>query len=130
MPSSRGSGVLFWLLKVLGNMVHTHLYKQNIHAHEPFKTLSNGIKQWGNLVSMHKGGNLPVTESALIGTVRTAFILGRFVCAVLEFSHCSLPQEGELGRDPGGKAGCSPCRSYLNHPCLVLGVFASVTPAG
>lgn len=111
-------------------MVHTHLYKQNIHAHKPFKTLSNGIKQWGNLVSMHKGGNLPVTESALIGTVRTAFILGRFVCAVLEFSHCSLPQEGELGRDPGGKAGCSPCRSYLNHPCLVLGVFASVTPAG
>lgn len=74
--------------------------------------------------------SLPVTESAFIGTVRTAFILGRSECAVLEFSHCSLPQEGELGRDPGGKAGCSPCRSYLNHPCLVLGVFASVTPAG
>lgn len=73
--------------------------------------------------------SLPVTESALIGTVRTAFVLGRLVCAAL-FSHCSLPQEGELGREPGGRAGCSPCRSYLNHPCLVLGVFASDTPAG
>lgn len=71
-----------------------------------------------------------VIENALTGTVRTAFILGRLVCAVLEFSHCSLPQEGELGREPGGKAGCSPCRSYLNGPCLVLGAFASVTPVG
>lgn len=74
--------------------------------------------------------SLLVIENALTGTVRTAFILGLLVCAVLEFSHCSLPQEGELGREPGGKAGCSPCGSYLNGPCLVLGALVSVTPVG
>lgn len=62
---------------------------------------------------MLKGGKYPsvlsVTERVYYAPIRTAFILGQLesASAVLELSAWPLPQEGKLGREPGGRGGFS-----------------------
>lgn len=69
-----------------------------------------------------------VIQSALIGTCKNSLYSWPIkVCsAVLDFGGWPVPQGGEMGREPVGKAGCSQDRSYCNSPCLLFGLFTRV----